>query len=93
MAIEAVGLGKKINKLAHTLSSGQKMRLALSKLGIGNRPLWLLDEPFNSLDLEASKDLDALINQHLGGGGMVVITTHQALNINPNNLQTICLGP
>ena len=39
---------------AGLLSAGQKRRLALARLLLGDRPLWLLDEPTVSLDRDTS---------------------------------------
>jgi len=42
-------------------------------------PLWLLDEPFVALDTKACDRLTHLINQHIDRGGMVLLTSHQAV--------------
>ena len=58
------------------LSAGQKRRLALARLAVAARPLWLLDEPTVSLDAASTKVLIDVINAHLATGGMAVIATH-----------------
>jgi heme exporter protein A len=45
------------------------------------RTLWVLDEPFVALDVAAVAWLAGLIGAHLQRGGMVVLTTHQAVDI------------
>jgi heme exporter protein A len=45
--------------------------------------LWILDEPFNALDVNAVQDLQDLIAEHLRAGGLVVLTSHQDIQI-PN---------
>ncbi len=40
-------------------------------------PLWLLDEPYAALDVEATATVDALITAHAARGGAVIFTTHQ----------------
>jgi heme exporter protein A len=45
--------------------------------------LWILDEPFNALDINAVHALQALIAEHLESGGLVVLTSHQNIDI-PN---------
>jgi len=61
------------------LSAGQKRRLALARLAVAVRPLWLLDEPTVSLDTASVGLLVAAINAHLAGGGLAVIATHVPL--------------
>ncbi len=45
--------------------------------------LWILDEPFNALDVEAIAQLEQLIAEHLAAKGMVVLTSHQPVTL-PN---------
>ncbi len=62
------------------LSQGQKRRVLLTRLL--TRPeakLWVLDEVFNALDVKAVALLGQLIGEHLGRGGMAVLTSHQTL--------------
>lgn len=61
------------------LSAGQKRRLALARLAVAARPLWLLDEPTVSLDTASAGLLVAAIEAHLAGGGLAVIATHVPL--------------
>lgn len=59
-----------------TLSVGQARRVALSRLLFDTSPLWLLDEPTNSLDAKSVTRFDALLAKHLESGGAAVIATH-----------------
>lgn len=61
------------------LSSGQKRRLALSRLLCAQRPVWLLDEPDVGLDSASRMILQNQIARHLGEGGMVLVATHSEL--------------
>ena len=61
------------------LSAGQKRRLALARLLLAARPVWLLDEPAVSLDRAAQQMLTTVVNAHLAAGGMVVAATHAPL--------------
>ncbi|KAB2944145.1 MAG: heme ABC exporter ATP-binding protein CcmA [Hyphomicrobium sp.] len=72
------------------LSAGQKRRLALGRLAVAARPLWLLDEPTVSLDAASGEVLIGAINAHLQSGGMAVIATHVPLALEP--AETIRLG-
>ena len=57
-ALELTGLEKRIGVPARVLSQGQRRRLALSRLWLDQRPLWILDEPFTALDVQASSLLE-----------------------------------
>jgi heme exporter protein A len=43
--------------------------------------LWILDEPFNALDVQAVAELERLIAEHQARGGAVVLTSHQAVSL------------
>lgn len=78
-ALHRVGIGHAEDLPAAILSAGQRRRLALARLIIAPRPIWLLDEPTNALDREGCRLLDGLVAAHRSGGGMVIAATHQAL--------------
>ncbi len=59
------------------LSQGQKRRVTLARLLLAaERPLWILDEPFNALDVRAVALVEGLLTAHAAAGGTVVFTTH-----------------
>lgn len=66
---------------AGALSAGQKRRLGLARLIVTGRPVWVLDEPTVSLDVEAVAMFGAAIRAHLAGGGMALIATHIDLGL------------
>lgn len=74
------------------LSQGQKRRVALARLLVSEIPLWILDEPFTALDTMASKSLQTVIHSHLEKGGLVMLTTHQELDITQGDVKRIRLG-
>jgi len=63
------------------LSAGQKRRLALSRLLLADRPLWLLDEPTAALDAAGSAVLAEVASRHISNGGIVVAATHLPLGL------------
>ena len=66
------------------LSQGQRRRAALARLVVSEAmPLWLLDEPYSALDVEATATVDALIAGHAARGGAVVFTTHHETGAAP----------
>lgn len=80
--IDAIGLAGYEDNLAYQLSSGQQRRLALSRLFFSQQPLWILDEPFSSLDKASIRLFESLLASHREAGGMVILTSHQALDLN-----------
>jgi len=78
-----MGLSELAALPARMLSAGQKRRLALARTLLGDRPLWLLDEPANGLDAESVTGLAAALAAHRAAGGMVIAATHQDLPL-PN---------
>ncbi|AMC34554.1 cytochrome c biogenesis heme-transporting ATPase CcmA [Janthinobacterium sp. B9-8] len=81
-----VGLIRQCDLAVRSLSQGQKKRAALARLLAISRPLWLLDEPFVGLDQAAQNQLGEWIDQHNRDGGIVILTSHQAL---PQAIQNI----
>ena len=60
------------------LSAGQKRRLALARLQLSARPMWLLDEPLAALDAAGKKLVAETVTAHCASGGVVVAATHEA---------------
>ena len=82
-ALDAEGLAVATDIPVQWLSAGQRRRVALTRLTFcAARELWILDEPFASLDEAALERLSARITQHLVSGGVVVYTTHQDVELN-----------
>ena len=63
------------------LSAGQKRRVALARLLVAHRPLWLLDEPTTALDAAAQAAFAAIMRDHLDSGGLIVAATHAPLGL------------
>jgi heme exporter protein A len=62
--------------------------VALLRLRLGEaRALWILDEPFSSLDSQAAESLVGWIDAHLAQGGMVVYTTHEEIALRARMLE------
>ena len=78
-AAEAVGLADIIHLPFGYLSAGQQRRMAMAKLIVAFRPIWLLDEPTAALDVSADRLFAGLVAAHLDRGGVVVAATHQPL--------------
>ena len=77
--LAAFGLAAIAERPAALLSAGQRRRLALSRLALAPRRLWLLDEPSAALDADGEARLDALLRAHAAAGGVAIVATHGAL--------------
>lgn len=91
-ALEVTGLQNRSKLPARVLSQGQRRRLALARLWVDSRALWVLDEPFTALDVHATLLLEKRMEQHLAEGGMVVLTTHQRPAIAEQYLRILSIG-
>ena len=80
-ALTAFKLENLPDRLAGTLSAGQKRRLGLARLLVTGRPVWVLDEPTVSLDTASVALFAAAVEAHLKSGGMALIATHIDLGI------------
>ena len=80
-ALSRVGLRALASLPAQVLSAGQRRRAALARLLVSHRPIWLLDEPANALDIAGQKLLATLMQEHRGRGGIVVAATHARLEL------------
>jgi len=78
--------------LAKNLSAGQKRRLALAKLFISPKKLWVLDEPFTALDVDIQHYFLTKLEEHLAQGGMAVVSSHHPIALKNQSLQTLRLG-
>ena len=90
-ALEQVGLAGFEDVPAGQLSAGQQRRVALARLTLSPRALWILDEPFTAIDRHGVAALERQLTMHAQAGGCVVVTTHHALTASPL-LRRIALG-
>jgi len=91
-ALARIGLRGFEDLPTRMLSQGQKRRVALARLILSRARLWVLDEPFTALDVEAVALLQGLIAEHLAGGGLVVMTTHQEVPLTSGQVARLDLG-
>lgn len=90
--LERLGLSRCLDLPCRVLSFGQRRRVALAALLLAGATLWILDEPLTGLDVHAVALMEGLIRDHLKRGGMVVATTHQALNLEGVTVQRLLVG-
>lgn len=63
------------------LSAGQQRRLALARLLLAPRPIWLMDEPTAALDDAGTRLVVSLVDRHTAAGGLAILSTHLPLPV------------
>ena len=86
-ALVRVGLGEQLDVPCGQLSQGQQRRVGLARLLLGDKPLWLLDEPLTGLDADGRGLGRALVEEHCAGGGAVLCATHQSLGCSASEVR------
>jgi heme exporter protein A len=89
-ALAAFDLSRLASYPAGLLSAGQKRRLALARIVLVPRVLWLLDEPTVGLDTASLERLVTVMARQLEAGGMIIAATHVPLGRQPD--QRLDLG-
>ena len=92
-ALAHMGLVQCLDLPVRSLSQGQRRRVALARLLLAKVRLWILDEPLTALDQAALKLVQSLLGEHLGRGGMALLTTHQPLAIEGVEPKSLRLSP
>jgi heme exporter protein A len=80
-ALWRFGLKGREDLPVNCLSAGQKKRVLMARMVTRRAQVWILDEPFNALDSHAVQELQGLIAEHLEENGLVLLTSHQPLDI------------
>ena len=79
-ALHGMGLQSHQHAAVRTLSQGQRRRGALSRLALDDAPgMWILDEPYDALDMPSTQTLSGLITAQAARGGAVLLTSHQSV--------------
>lgn len=86
-SLDAVGLAYIADLPAAYLSAGQKRRLSIARLLAVKRPIWLLDEPASTLDVQAQTFFTAIMSAHLADGGLIVAAAHGPLGVAAQELR------
>jgi heme exporter protein A len=90
--VARVGLSGRINTSAKQLSAGQRRRLGLAWLLLRRPELWLLDEPYASLDDEGRTFFDHLLADVVAAGATVVVSAHDPLRSSALSPRTILMS-
>jgi len=89
-ALSRLGLDGFERRAVRTLSQGQRRRTALARLALTvGAPVWLLDEPYDALDTDGMRALDALLTEHAQRGGCAVFASHVEPGIQIDQVRTL----
>ena len=81
--LEAFDLNNYLDQYAEKLSNGQIRKIALSRILLSEKTLWILDEPVANLDTSGTQFLLTEMQAHLDQGGMLITTS----NLNDQTLK------
>lgn len=90
--LEQLQLSQYKNTPAKNLSAGQQRRIALAKLFLVRKKLWILDEPLTALDITTQKFFLANMETHLLDGGMAIISSHHPVVLNRVTVKNLQLA-
>ena len=91
-ALAQAGLAGYEDIPVNQLSAGQQRRVALARLWLTRATLWILDEPFTAIDMNGVERLTQRMAQHTERGGIVILTTHQPINMATDKIRRIALS-
>jgi len=76
-AVEAVGMGHRINFHPNQLSGGEQQRAAIARALVNNPSVIFADEPTGNLDSKSGKVVMALLQNLNDKGHTIVLVTHE----------------
>ena len=85
-AIKIFNLKDLLDIKVENLSSGEKRRVALSRLILSNSKIWFLDEPTNGLDKINTVNFFKILKQHLQLNGLAIVASHDDVKIKNKNI-------
>ncbi|MEM7216049.1 MAG: heme ABC exporter ATP-binding protein CcmA [Pseudomonadota bacterium] len=89
-ALDEVELAHTIDLPFNYLSAGQKRRVAIARLLVSDRPIWILDEPTSGLDAQSVTVFSNLARAFCDDGGILIAATHLELGL--KNTKTLDIG-
>lgn len=80
-ALTAFGLGDYADTLCANLSNGWRKKVAMARLICCYADIWVLDEPYNNLDVKSSEAFDEMLSEKAKAGGIIMLSSHTMVPI------------
>ncbi len=77
VALEQVGLGKRLDNLPSQLSGGEQQRVSISRAIAHTPDILFADEPTANLDKESSATVMSIFKELHKGGQTIIMVTHE----------------
>ena len=74
------------NYTVDNCSEGQRKRIALARLSLMKRNIWVLDEPTTNLDAVGKEKFWEMHTSHLKSGGLSIVATHEPAQFEKNKI-------